>query len=519
MTTIGYSKSHSYMLDLLMQQKSQLENKSIQLTSGLKSQTYGGISSDSRMALEMRREISSIEVYEDSNTVASIQLELMGKSLEHMEEMRAESVSAIDENNYTLTTEGQTTSQQATEIMLHETISQLNSEVNGYYLFGGKDATEPPVASLDVIMEGANGKLGLKELMARYENAHVGASENGRVGSSVASPAGVPTLTLQQDNVEGFGFTINSVSASSSDVATAVVPEDLADPANLQGQKGTFEFNATPQVGDTIEVELELPDGSKSVIQLTATDDPEAGAGTFLIGTEADPALESAQNAQAAFDQAIGDLAKTELRAVADVKAGEEFFGNHGRIDPAPKVPLADGSGYETATDLLVDWYTGTEEGDKPRSDKSVQIDDNVRVEYGARANESAFAEQLQNLAVFVAADFTAADPDDEASEANAKSYYSDLAKKSDDALSFAGDRNSGIQSVAAEMSVVNTTVKRTMERQQQASLTYHNTLTSLENVDKTEVGTEIAVLRTDLDASFQATSILLNLSIVNFLR
>ncbi|KZL05741.1 flagellar hook-associated protein FlgL [Pseudovibrio sp. Ad26] len=519
MNTIGYSKSHSYMLDLLMQQKTQLENKSIQLTSGLKSQTYGGISSDSRMALELRREISNIEVYEDSNAIASIQLDLMGKSLEHMEKMRSESVSAIDENNYTLTTDGQTTSQQATEIMLHETISQLNSEVNGYYLFGGKDATEPPVASLDAIMDGQGGKLGLKELMKRYENAHVGASENGRIESSVTSPLGVPTLTLQQDNVEGFGFEITSVSASSADVAATVTPEDLTDPFNPQGKKGAFAFNDTPVVGDTIEVELELPDGTKSVVKLTATDDPDAGNGTFLIGTGANPTLESAQNAQAAFDEAISDIAKTELRAVADVQAGEEFFGNHGRTDPAPKVPKADGSGYETAPDLLVDWYTGTENSDDPRSDKVVQIDDNVRVEYGARANESAFSEQLQNLAVFVAADFTAETPDDAGSEAVAKSYYASLAQKSDDALSFAGDRNSGIQSVASEMSVVNTTVKRTAERQKQASLTYHNTLTSLENVDKTEVGTEIAVLKTDLDASFQATSILLNLTITDFLR
>ncbi len=512
MTTIGYSKSHSYMLDLLMQQKSQLENKSIQLTSGLKSQTYGGISSDARMALEMRREISSLEVYKDSNDIASIQLELMGKSLEHMEEMRAESVSAIDDNNYTLTTGGQTTSQQATEIMLHETISQLNSEVNGYYLFGGKDATKPPVASLDTIMNGQDGKIGLKELMARFENAHVGATGDGRITSGVTSPSGVPTLTLQQDNVDGFGFTVSSISASSADVATAVVAEDLTDPTNPQGQKGTFEFNDVPEVGDTIEVDLELPDGSKSVIKLTATDDPEAGAGTFLIGADAE---ESAENAKAAFDTAIGDLAKTKLRAVADVQAGEAFFGD----DPALEIPTADGSAREAAGDQLVDWYTGTDNDDNPRADKSVQIDDNVRVEYGARANESAFADQLRNLAVFVAAGFEADDPDNEGKVATAKSYYSELAKMSEDALSFAGDRNSGIQSVAAEMSVVNTTVKRTMERQQQASLTYHNTLTSLENVDKTEVGTEIAVLRTDLDASFQATSILLNLSITNFLR
>ncbi|SFT63799.1 Flagellin FlgL [Pseudovibrio denitrificans] len=519
MNTIGYSKSHSYMVDLLMQQKTQLENKSIQLSSGLKSQTYGGISSDSRMALELRREISNIGIYEDSNAIASIQLDLMGKSLEHMEKMRAESVSAIDENNYTLTTDGQTTSQQATEIMLHETISQLNSEVNGYYLFGGKDATEPPVASLDAIMDGQGGKLGLKELMKRYENAHIGASENGRIESSVTSPAGVPTLTLQQDNVEGFGFEINSVTASSTDVTTAVVPEDVSDPLNLQGKQGTFAFNDTPVVGDTIEVELELPDGSISVIKLTATDDPDAGEGTFLIGTGANPTLESAQNAQAAFDKAISGIAKTELRAVADVQAGEEFFGNHGRTDPTPKVPKADGSGYETGTDLLVDWYTGTENDDDPRADKVVQIDDNVRVEYGARANEKAFSEQLQNLAVFVAADFTAETPDAAASEAEAKAYYAALASKSDDALSVAGDRNSGIQSVASEMSVVNTTVVRTVERQKQELLTYQNTLTGLENVDKTEVGTEIAVLSTDLEASYQATSMLLNLSMTNFLR
>ncbi|SDR36970.1 hypothetical protein [Pseudovibrio sp. Tun.PSC04-5.I4] len=518
MNTIGYSKSHSYMIDLLMQQKTQLEDKSIQLTSGHKAQTYGGMSADARIALDMRREISGIETYEDTNATASLHLTLMSKSLEYMEKMRSESVSSIDDNNYTLTTGGQTTSQQATEIMLHETISQLNTDVNGYYLYGGKDASGPPVAPLDDIMDGKDGKMGLKELMARYESAHLGSSQNGRLGSSVTVPAGSPVLTLQQDNVEGFGFKINSVTASSADVATAVVPEDLTDPLNPKGKQGSFTFNDTPKVGDTIEVELELPDGTKSIVRLTATDDPDAGEGTFLIGTGADPALESTQNAQVAFDKAISDIAKTDLRAVADVQAGEEFFGNHGRADPAPKVPKANGSGYETSTDLLVDWYTGTENSEDPRADKSVQIDDNVSVNYGARANESAFSEQLQNLAVFVAADFIAATPDDAASEAEAKSYYSALAKRSDAALSVAGDSNSGIQSVAAEIAVVNTAVVSTAERLTQTKLSYQNTLGSAENVDKTLVATEIAVLQTDLDASFKATSMLLNLTITRFL-
>lgn len=238
-----------------------------------------------------------------------------------------------------------------------------------------------------------------------------------------------------------------------------------------------------------------------------------------MIGTGADPALESAQNAQAVFDKAISDIAKIDLRSVADVQAGEEFFGNHGRADPAPKVPKAGGLSYETSSNLLVDWYRGTESSEDPRADKSVQIDDNISVNYGARANESAFAEQLQNLAVFVAADFIATTPDDAASKAEAKSYYSALARRSDDALSVAGDSNSGIQSVASEVAVVNTAVVSTAERQKQTKLSYYNTLVGVENVDKTEVATEIAVLRTDLDASFKATSMLLNLSIVNFLR
>ncbi len=520
MTSIGYSPSHSYMLELLTQQRSTLNDKTIQLSSGLKSQTYGGISSDARTALELRREVSEIELYEDSNSIASTQLEMMGDSLEYMEKMRSESVSTIDWNDYTFTTGGQTTSQSSTQIMLSETIAQLNSEMNGYYLFGGKDATQPPVVSFDTIMNGSNdGKMGLKELMGRYENAQLGTSENGRLNSSVTSPAGVPTLTLQQDNVEGFGFKINSVSASSADVTTGVVPEDLSDPANPEGKKASFAFTDTPKVDDTVEVELELPDGSKKVVKLTATDDPEAGEGTFLIGTGADPTLESAQNAKAALDKAIGKLAKTDLKAVADMQAGEEFFGNHGRADPAPKVPKADGSGYEAGTDLLVEWYTGTKNSENPRGDKVVQIDDNVRVEYGARANEKAFSEQLQNMAVFVAADFNAKMPDNAESEATAKAYYAALAKKSDDALSVAGDRNSGVKSVATEIAVVNTTVKRTAERQKQEVLTYKNMLTGLENVDKNVVGTEIAVLRTDLEASYKATSILLNLSMVNYLK
>ena len=519
MNITGYSKSHSYMIDLLLQQKAAMEEKSIQTATGQKAPTYGGIGvTDTRLALSMRREISEIEVYEGANAISDVQLTLMNQTLEQLEEMRRESVSAIDNNNYTLTTGGQTTSQQATGIMLREVVSQLNTEVNGYYLYGGADATDTPVASFETLMNGGDGKLGLKQLMNRYEGAHLGVGENGRISLSTVAPAGVPTVTLQKDNTAGFGFDIASVSSSSANITSTLVPEDLSVPGSPVPQQASFAFADVPAVGETVEVELRLPDGRTSIVKLTATDKADAGEGTFLVGTGADPIQETADHLNSALQEKLSKLAKTELRASADVQAGSEFFGTHGRADPAAKVPLADGSGYETADDLVVQWYTGTSNADDPRQDKVVRIDDNVSIAYGARANESAFTELLQNMAVFVAADFIAADEGDPDSVDFAKSYYGSLAKLTDKELSYSGDRNSGVQTVAGEMSVIYTQLKHTSERQEQTKLSYKDLLQKAEGYDKTQAATELKILDENLQVSFAATAKLLSLSIANYL-
>lgn len=519
MNITGYSKSHSYMIDLLLQQKAAMEDKLVQVSSGKKAPTYGGIgAADARLALDMRREISEIEVYESANAIADVQLTLMNKTLEQLEKMRADSVSTIDDNNYTLTTGGQTTSQQATGIMLRESISQLNTEVNGYYLYGGADATDRPVASFETIMDGSNGKLGLKQLMQRYETAHLGSSQNGRLDIGVTTPAGVPTVTLAKDNTAGFGFDIKSITSTSANITGTLIPEDLSVPGSPVPQQATFSFTGALAVGETVKVEVALPDGRTSVVELKATDDPEAGEGTFLIGTGADPVQETADNLNAALQNKMTGLAKTELRAASNVQAGAEFFGTHGRTDPAPKVPLADGSGYDTGSDLVVQWYTGTSNSDDPRQDKTVRIDDNVKIAYGARANEPAFTELLQNMAVFVAADFQAADPNNEDSVGTAKSYYGSLAQMTDKELSYSGDRTSGVQTVAAEMSVTYTQLKNTADRQKQTRLSYADLLGQAENVDKTQAATELKILDQNLQVSYAATAKLLSLSIVNYL-
>ncbi len=483
--------------NLLSDLSAQYNEKTVQLSTGRVSPTYGGLGEARSLSLSLTQSVTAIESYQASISTASLRLEVMSLSLERMEAIRIEGKDTVDQNDYEVTEDGRTTTQTTAQIALEEIINLLNSEVAGYYLFGGGHTSDPPVIELDTILNGNGTQDGLLAVMNEYQLANLGTLENGRLLTSLAADV----VTLAEDGAHDFGFDLTGVTSTLTNVT-------VTGPAGADPDSIDVDFTGQPIEGETIGIELTLPDGSTTTIELTATDDPNLRNG-FVIGATPN---DTAVNFQNALDTALEESAKSTLKAASDLIAGNTFFDTFQGKEPL----RVDGPPFETATTVTanaadtVAWYTGDNSAGNPRDDSRAAIDKNLTVSYGARANEAAFTSLIESLAVFISADFSAGD-------AEAESYYSALAGRANDNLVAKNDI-SGVATVAMEISSAYQTMDYTKSRHETIKVSYETQISEIEGVDHQRTAAELLQLETQVQASYRATSIMLNLSLADYL-
>ncbi|MBD8890429.1 flagellar protein [Roseibium litorale] len=503
--------SRAYMTKQVASLSKTLQEKTAQLATGKVSNTYGGVGNSRLLDLELTQKVGRIEAYQDTIVTAELHIKSLNLTLERMEELRIDSKSAIDPNDFEMQSDGQTRSQATSEVLLFEAVSLLNTEVAGYYLFGGSDADKNPVSAVNAILDGADGKDGLRAVMSEYAAANLGPNNNGRMDVSALTTnyaGSIPTdstFTVAEDGAHDFGFDISSVTNGLSNVA--VTGPGGGDPDSFD-----ISFTGQPTVGETISIALTLPpDHSEPVtIELTAKSNANT-ADSFTIGADLE---ETAANLRAAINTALEEQASTTLRAASDEWAGNQFFDTFGGTEPM----RVDGPPFDTATGLVaggsttVSWYTGDNTATtNAREDKSAAIDQNLIINYGARANEQGLADVVKSLAIFVAADFTGGTDQDEI-------YYSQLATNLRGILQPSTTDQSGIVDISTEVSIAHRTLSATSDRHLQMKSSYQTTIDEIEGVDKELLAAEILQLQTNIEASYKASSIVYNLSLVNYL-
>ncbi|MES0810990.1 flagellar protein [Roseibium sp. SCPC15] len=511
MAISSITTSRTYLTQQLSELNSQLAEKTTQLARGKVGSTYGDVGDRRLLDIQLTQKVSMIETYQQTITVSNLHLETLNMSLERLEDIRRDAKSALDTNDFVLQDDGQTQTQSRAELLLNETLNILNTEVAGFYAFGGTDAVNDPVATLDAILNGSGGLDGLKTIMAEYAEANLGASNTGRITTSALTTnyAGpVPTdstFTLAEDGAHDFGFDIASVTSTLSNVA-------ITGPAASDPDSVDVQFTGQPALGEKIAVELSLPpDHSDTItIELTAASSNEA-EGTFAIGADLE---ETAQNLRDALAAEIEKQAQTTLQAVSDEWASDEFFSTFNGEEPQ----RVDGPPFNTATALTgggsttVAWYTGRNTTtDDPRTDKNAVVDSNLTVNYGVRANETPLAELVQSLATFVAADFSGGTQTDE-------EYYNALSANLRTILQPPGVDQSGIVDIATDVAITHRTVSLTSDRHVQMKSTYEGTIAEIEGVDKDQLAAEILQLQNNIEVSYRASSIVFNLSLSDYL-
>jgi flagellar hook-associated protein 3 FlgL len=176
------------------------------------------------------------------------------------------------------------------------------------------------------------------------------------------------------------------------------------------------------------------------------------------------------------------------------------------------------GSPLSSATSLVsgtpantVSWYTGNPgPTGSARASSTARVDQSVTVQYGAQADEPAIRTQLQNLAVFAA--FTTSP-----TGANSAAQVSALSLRIAQNLA-AQPGQQTIQDIQAEFATAQSTMKDAGARQTQTQAMLQNIVAGAESVSPDQVASQLLALQTALQASYQTTSMLSQLTLTKYL-
>lgn len=221
----------------------------------------------------------------------------------------------------------------------------------------------------------------------------------------------------------------------------------------------TVQFSAQPALGDKVEVTLsEPPNGTLRTVSLTAVQG-KAGPGQFSIGAN------------------IGATA----------------------------------ANFAKGLELVVDGAARAAEGN-PRQSVTAQVDDATRVNYGMEANESGFLRLMRTMASMSIETYPASDP-------SSRARFDAMAIRQQSEMSEGHNAEAGsIEILTMELGVARGTLESATKRHTDYKAQLDNLLSDIETVSKEDVAMEILALQTRLQASYQTTSMVSKLSLVNFM-
>ncbi|HEY7844901.1 MAG TPA: flagellar protein [Bradyrhizobium sp.] len=191
-------------------------------------------------------------------------------------------------------------------------------------------------------------------------------------------------------------------------------------------------------------------------------------------------------------------------------------LGFSGTVTAATPPLRVSGSPLSSATSLAngsantVQWYTGNSGPGSARSTATVRVDSSQTVQYGAQANEQAIRSAIQAIATYAAVSVS---PTATTSPATANALSQRIAANLTPQL---GQQT--IQDIQTDFATAQSTMKDATARQTQTQAALQDLVSSTEGINQNQVASEILSLQTSLQASYQTTAMLSQLSLTKFL-
>jgi flagellar hook-associated protein 3 FlgL len=297
---------------------------------------------------------------------------------------------------------------------------------------------------------------------------------------------------------------------------TAPLPIDGA--TSLSGAAGTNSLTPSFGNGDTLTV-----NGKTITFSTSAPTSTNASGGVINLSTG------SIQDVLSAIDQITGTSTPSTVSGgvislhtdngagLSISSSNASAFNALGFSGPVSAVqpPLRVGPGSPPTTLVsgasnTVAWYTGNSGPGSARDSSVARIDSSETVDFGAQANEQAIRTQLQNIAVFAA--FTASP-----TGANSAAQVSALSASIATNLTAQAGQQS-ISDIQTDFANAQTQIQSATARQTQTQTMMQNMIASTEQVSPDQVASELLAVQNSLQASYQATSMLAQLSLTKYL-
>jgi flagellar hook-associated protein 3 FlgL len=258
----------------------------------------------------------------------------------------------------------------------------------------------------------------------------------------------------------------------------------------------TLSFVASGATGNQLNVTDSIQTLMSKIDSITGTSKPSTiHGGSITINTDDAASLSISSNNNAA----LGALGFSSLPIAAT------------------QPPLRVGSSPASSATTLVNgsantvkWYTGNDGPGSPRSTAVARVDDSITVQYGAQADEDAIRRQLQAVAVF--GTFSTS-PTGQYSGGQ----VSALSQRVTQALTPQPGQQR-IEDIQTDIAMAQNTMKDASTRQTQAKAQLQTMIDQAESASPDQVASEILSLQNALQASYQTTSKLAQLSLVKFL-
>lgn len=500
--------------DLFVSLRGQLDDLQRQLSTGQRSTTYGGLGAGSTTSLNVRATLSGIDAYKRNIQDGQLRIQIVSKGMDQLVKLANDGKGDLAITAYTPGGDGRTQGQLTAEGRLRQMVDILNSEVNGRYLFSGRASDVKPLADFDAIINGDGTGDGVKTLIDERKRADLGVSSATSLYGRLTAPtvAGNSVSIAEEAGGLPFGFKLAASNSTSPGITTATSGGDPADTSF------TVTDNSQVQAGQTLSVSLDLPDGTQTVVRLTATTGT-AGPGQFQIGASAGA---TAANIGAALTQTINTEAQSTLVAASAVLAARDFFT--GSTNTAP--PRVVGASPETATAYGADpgkttlrFYRGDDGAGSARATAIVRTEQNDSVGIGARANEDALANMLALLSVASTETFSSSVPTDRARYAALNDRLQTQLSPNRPVVVPPATTGQSLEDIGTQFAQASVNLDAAKVRQTERENLLRSALDEVEGISNEEAATAILNLQSRLQASYQVTSLISQLSLTNFLR
>ena len=491
--------------NMLLDMRAQMDALQRQLSTGKKSESFGGLGTQRVTSLDMRSKLAEVESYQETIGRFDFRVKQLDLNLSALTKISNEAATATATATPQYDPDGtnKTSMQKYLRTRFDEAVDLLNLQVTGSYFFSGRKTDTKPVLDPQTILYGdIAGRAGVSQMITERKAADYGvAASAGRVTRGGAGA----TASLTEDGAHPFGI---KLTAAASTAAGITATRTAGPPADI-----TFNVTANPASGEEIRLQLTMPDGTIKDVKLAARTGPTTPAGDtggFDIGGT--PAA-TAANIRTALAAVMDREASTTLPAASAKVASEAFFD--GTLSsppmrvvgpPATATTLAAG----TAANTVI-WYQGDDTSPDPRFTVQGKIDASISVGLGVQANEDGIKRVLSNLAAFVSETFNPAVAAD-------KGRYEELAQSMRAGLGQT-DGVQRVESIQTEIAMASVLMKATSERHKTKSQFFETVIGDVEDASKEETAAKLLSLQTKMQAAYQTTAIISRLSLTDYLR